>query len=200
MDYEPRRGSGVAALRWEELAQGSSAAKEMLVALMYGRIQCAHKESRAELFRRVNEAAVSVIRTEGASTFEFEPYRLHVGHGVADQLVWPWPIVDPALLPNAKAYSAVLNMTTPGSLSPSGVAIDLKMTLGQERVLAPASTLAAITGFARTADPEARYLLALRLWQMNEYWGTPDRIKLMSESIAYATADAAIRSGQLRVP
>ena len=99
-----------------------------------------------------------------------------------------------------KIYSAFLKFGEPTSIAPSGRSIHLDMAMGLERVLAPSSALIAIAGFSKDCDMETRYLLALRLWQMNVYWGSPDRVSVGSEALAYAAADSAIRSGRLRMP
>lgn len=200
MDYSIRFGQGTAALRWTAPVPDSTPIQEILVALLYGRILCVHKETRKELFGRVGDLAIQNVRSEGATGFEFTPWVLHVGLGGGDHRLWPWQIVPPVEIAAPKIYSAFLKFGEPTSSAPSGRSIHLDMAMGLERVLAPSSALIAIAGFSKNCDKEARYLLALRLWQMNVYWGSPDRVSVGSEAIAYAGADSAIRSGQLRIP
>ena len=74
------------------------------------------------------------------------------------------------------------------------------MALGKERILAPASPLIAIRSYAESTDQEGHYELAVLLWQINEFYGSPVSIRMGSESKALAAATAAIRSGNLRIP
>jgi hypothetical protein len=171
-----------------------------LVALLYGRTLCIHKETRAELFRRVDELAKQNVRTEGQAGFNFEPWVLHVGFGGGDHNLWPWHLTAPSNLHEPKVYSAVLKLGQPSRVAPLGRWIHLDMSFGQERILAPSSALIAITGFARACNQETRYALALMLWQMNAYWGSPKRVSLETEARAFAAARNAIKSGKLTVP
>lgn len=200
MDYSVRFGEGTAALRWTSSDVDSAPLQGILVALLYGRILCIHKETREELFSRVGDLAIHNIRSEGATGYDFAPWILHVGFGGGNHTLWPWRIVSPAQITSPKIYSAFLRLTKPTSTAPSGRSIHLDMMWGLERVLAPSSALIAIAGFSRNCDKEARYLLSLRLWQMNVYWGSPGRVSVGSEAVAYAAADSAIRSGRLHVP
>ncbi|MBI1990886.1 MAG: hypothetical protein HYS65_14425 [Betaproteobacteria bacterium] len=199
MDYWIRFGKGTAAIRWTAPGVDSTPIQETLIALLYGRILCIHKETREELFSRVGDLAIQNVKSEGATGFEFAPWVLHVGFGGGDHRLWPWRIVPPAHVTSPKIYSAFLKVGKPTSIAPSGRSIHLDMAMGLARVLAPSSALIAIAGFSRACDKDARYLLALRLWQMNAYWGSPDRVSVGSEASAYAAADSAIRSGQLRI-
>jgi len=200
MDYSIRLGIGTAAVQWTDPMGGGSPIYAHLVALLYGRILCVHKETREELFGRVGDLAMQNVRSEGASGFEFTPWVLHVGLGVSDHTLWPWRIVPPEQITDRKIYSAILKHGEPTSRAPLGRWIHLDMAMGLERVLAPSSALVAIAAFSRACDQETRYFLALLLWQMNAYWASPDRVSFGSEALAYATADSAIRSGQLRIP
>ena len=65
---------------------------------------------------------------------------------------------------------------------------------GLHRVLCPASVLLAIDDFSTCCSKEARFFLALLLWQMNEYWGSADNIKAYTEARANAAAEQAIQS------
>ncbi len=200
MDYSIRFGQGTTALRWTAHVADSTPIQGTLIALLYGRILCVHKETREELFGRVGDLAIQNVRSEGATGFEFTPWVLHVGLGGGDHRLWPWQIVPPAQITAPKIYSALLKVGEPTPIAPSGRSIHLDMAMGLERVLAPSSALIAIAGFSKDCDKEARYLLALRLWQMNVYWDSPDRVSVGSEALAYAAADSAIRSGQLQIP
>lgn len=74
------------------------------------------------------------------------------------------------------------------------------MAFGQERILVPASPLIAITSYAESTDQQGHHELAVLLWQVNEFYGSPDRVRIGSESKALAAATTAIRSADLRVP
>lgn len=200
MDYSIALGAGRAALVWTDYAKGGAIAQVPLVALLYGRTLINHMETRGELFNRVGELAIETVRTEGATGFEFSPWVLHLGLGGGDHTLWPWQLVSPDQIIDPKTYTAHLRSGQPSSISPIGRWIQLDMEIGLERVLAPASALIAIAGFSQSCDQETRYLLALYLWQMNAYWGTPDQVSIGTEAKAYAYAYESIRSGQLRVP
>ena len=200
MEYSVRMGGGAAALQWTDPMGGGPPIQAHLVALLYGRILSVHKETREQLFGRVGDLAMQNVRSEGAIGFEFTRWVLHVGFGGGDHTLWPWRIVPPEQITDPKIYSAILKHGEPTSRAPLGRWIHLDMAMGLERVLAPSSALVAIAGSSRACDQETRYFLALLLWQMNVYWGSPHRVSLGSEALAYAAADSAIRSGQLRMP
>ncbi len=66
--------------------------------------------------------------------------------------------------------------------------IHLKMAFGLERVLAPASALLAIDSYLKSTDREGCYELAVLLWQVNEFYGAPDNVRLGQEQAALAAA------------
>ena len=200
MEYSVRMGGGAAALQWTDPMGGGPPIQAHLVALLYGRILSVHKETREELFGRVGDLAMQNVRSEGATGFEFTPWVLHVGFGGGDHTLWPWEIVPPEQITAPKTYSAILKHGETTSRAPLGRWIHLDMAMELERVLAPSSALIAVAGLSTACDQETRYFLALLLWQMNVYWGSPHRVSLGSEALAYAAADSAIRSGQLRMP
>lgn len=200
MDYSIGLESGIAAMRWTDPIGVGRPIQAHLIALLYGRILCIHDETREELFHRVNELAIQNVRSEGAAGFEFTPWVLHVGHGGGDHMLWPWLIVPPEQITKPKIYSAILKHGEPNSKAPLGHWIHLNMAIGFEKVLTPSSALIAIADFSQGCDQETRYLLALLLWQMNAYWGSPDRVSIGSEAVAYSIAESAIRSGQLEMP
>lgn len=211
MEYFLRPGNGCAALQWTNPMgvytvrehEGTEPTKAILVALLYGRILCVHKETRKELFARVGDLAMQNVRSEGATGFEFTPWVLHVGLGGGEHTLWPWEIGTPDQLTKPtskpKTYSARLKHGQATKRAALGRWIHLDMTMGLERILAPSSALIAIAGFSRACDQETRYFLALLLWQMNAYWGSPDRMSFCSEALAYSAADSAIRSNQLQM-
>src|SRR3990172_10401628 len=93
MEYSIRLGSGTAAVQWTDPMGGGPPIHAHLVALLYGRILCVHKETREELFGRVGDLAMHNVRSEGAIGFEFTPWVLRVGLGGGDHTLWPSQIV-----------------------------------------------------------------------------------------------------------
>jgi hypothetical protein len=197
MEYHIATRTGSAAVEWVPLASDDSNLRPLLVALLYARILFAHTETRTRLFELVDVVSKQNVRDEGHSGFRFPEWDLPIGLGFPEQRIWPWTLVDNSgALSEPKVYSATL-LAFPESRQ---FGINLKMAVGQERLLAPASALIAITSHAQSTDQEGRYELAGLLWQMNEYYGSPDRVHLGSEAEALAAASAAIRSGRLRLP
>jgi hypothetical protein len=199
MEYHPLTRTGAAAVEWIPLASDDPNLRPFLVALLYARILVAHAETRAKLFQMVDELSKQNVRDEGHTGFPFPDWTLHVGAGVPDQRIWPWVLHDsPNALSEPKVYRATLQAFQ-GPATPGHFGIHLKMAFGQERILAPASPLIAIMSYAESTDQEGRYELAVLLWQINEFYGSPDSVRMGSESKALAAATAAIRSGDLRV-
>jgi hypothetical protein len=196
MQYFVLNGFGSAALRWHDPMNGGEPIKAALVALLYGRILCIQKEARSELFARVDALAKENVRTKGAAGFEFQPWILQVGMGGGAQTLWPWEMKNPYLA-KPKIYSAVLRVGRPTWMAPSDAFLDLTMAWGLERILAPSAALIAIAGFSRECQRETRHFLALFLSQMNQFWGSPDRIALGTDARAYAAAHQALHSGSL---
>lgn len=197
MEYRPLTSTGVAAVEWVPLEFYDPNLRPYLIALLYARILVAHSETRSKLFGMVNELSKQNVRDEGQSGFIFPEWILQIGMGAPDQRIWPWTLIDSSsALSEAKVYGATLQ-ALPESRRFS---INLKMALGQERILAPASVLIAITSYIETTDQEGCYELAVLLWQVNEYYGSADRVRIGSETEALAAATSAIRSGDLRVP
>lgn len=200
MEYHPLTGTSFAAVEWIPITSDDPNLRPLLVALLYARILVTHAESREKLFWMVDELSKQNVRDEGYTGFSFPDWTLHVGAGVPDQRIWPWEIYDsPSVLSKPKVYKATLKALQ-SPIPPGNFDIHLKMALGQERILAPAAPLLAITSFADSTDKEGRYELAVFLWQINEFYGSPDGVHIGSESKALAAATAAIRSGDLRAP
>ena len=200
MEYHPLTGTGSASVEWIPIASNDLNLRPFLIALLYARILVAHAETRAKLFKMVDELSKQNVRDEGHTGFPFPDWTLHVGAGVPDQRIWPWVLYDsPSALSEPKVYHATLQAFQ-GPTTPGHFGIHLKMALGKERILAPASPLIAIRSYAESTDQEGHYELAVLLWQINEFYGSPDSIRMGSESKALAAATAAIRSGNLRIP
>lgn len=197
MEYHPLTSTGEAAVQWVSLGSDDPNLRPFLVALLYARILVAHGETRAKLFELVDGISKQNVRDEGQTGFLFPEWMLPVGFGAPEQRIWPWVLVDsPRALSEPKVYNATLQ----GFPESRDFGINLKMAFGQERILAPASSLIAITSYAESTNQEGCYELAVLLWQVNEFYGSPDRVPIGSESKALAAATIAIRSGDLRVP
>ena len=197
MEYHPLTCTGAATVEWVSLGSDDPNLRPFLVALLYARILVAHAETRTKLFELVDVVSKQNVRDEGHTGFLFPQWMLPIGFGAPEQRIWPWTLVDnPRALSVPKVYSATL-LSFP-ELRHWG--INLKMALGQERILAPASVLIAITSYAQSTDQEGQYELAVLLWQLNEFYGSPDRVRMGSATKALAAATAAIRSGNLRIP
>lgn len=191
MKFDIRSGQGAGALRWGVVRPHPSLSDEQcriaLVALLYARTLVNHKETRAELFDRMAQAARRVL--EGNGKLTFDPWELHVA-GMAFS-IWPWILTEPERIPDAKTYTATLQSTTRGSLF-----IHLKMALGQERVLAPSSALIGAYGLATTLTDEARARLARVLLAINAHYRSADKIGLGSEPAALAAAMPFLQAGE----
>jgi hypothetical protein len=197
MEYHPLTCTGAATVEWVPLASDDPNLRPFLVALLYARILVAHAETRTKLFELIDAVSKQSVRDEGHTGFLFPEWMLPIGFGAPEQRIWPWTLVDsPRTLSEPKVYSAAL-LAFPESRH---WGINLKMALGQERILAPASVLIAITSYAQSIDQEGRYELAVLLWQLNEFYGSPDRARIGSETKALAAATTAIRRGNLRAP
>ena len=134
MAFNIRTGQGIAALRWIGTSPvprlSEAQCKIALMALLYARTLVNHHETRDELFARVAQAAARVRDGEGDLTFE--PWVLDIAGKYL--FIWPWHIVEPEAITEAKTYVATLQSASSGALS-----IQLKMAMGQERILAPSS-------------------------------------------------------------
>jgi len=205
MEYHLLPGCGRAAMEWKALASSDAILRPMLVALLYARILYAHTETRAQLFELVDVLSKQNVRDEGHTGFVFPGWPLPAGLGLQTQRIWPWELCDdPSTLSKPKVYRATLQAlpgsAIPGQATSGHFGIHLKMALGLERILAPASALIAITSYAASTDQEGRYELALFLWQVNEFYGSPGNVRIGSEPKALAAATAAIKSGNLPFP
>ena len=157
MDTDARRLAarvpGQAAVRWETIAAHPSLpgdrARIALAALLYGRMLFAHEETRVELFARVERAAK--ILAEGGATFTVETWDLQAG-GMSFP-IWPWRLVGPDKLTNAKTYVVTLI----GSQNGEFFGILLDMAVGLERVLAPASVLVTLSAVSQELDRNGSY-------------------------------------------
>jgi hypothetical protein len=197
MEYHPLTRTGVATMEWVSLASDDPNLRSFLVALLYARVLVVHAETRTKLFELVDAASKQNVRDEGHTNFLFPEWMLPIASGAPEQRIWPWTLVDsPDALSEPKVYSATL-LAFPESRH---WGISLNMAFGQERILAPASVLIAITSYAQSTDQQGHYELAVLLWQRNEFYGSPDRVCIGTESKALATATSAIISGSLRVP
>lgn len=91
---------------------------------------------------------------------------------------------QPEALEGSGMYVATLEQSWKGNLD-----IHLKMSWGQERVLAPSSALIGLYALARSLDADGRILLGRTLRAMNEHWIKTGTLgKLMSDEEALEAA------------
>lgn len=197
MEYNPLKCTGRAAMEWVFLGSEDPNLRPFLVALFYARILYAHDETRTRLFELVDVVSKQNVCDKGRTGFLFPEWMLTIGFGAPKQRIWPWVLVESHLTLNKPAVYSTTLQTFPES---SLWSINLKMALAQTRVLAPASALIAITTYAESTDQQGRYELAALLWKLNEFYGSPDRVSLGSESKALAFAIDAIRNIDLVIP
>jgi hypothetical protein len=187
MTFNVRSGRGVAGLRWSItqplVSLSDQETRIALVALLYARTLVNHRETRGELFDRMAQAAQRLLQENGGLTFE--PWTLRVAG--KDFSIWPWALVEPESVTDAKTYTATLQSTAAGSL-----AIHLKMAIGQERILAPSSALIATSGLAAVLNDSDRARLAGVLLAINAHYRSSDNIGLGSERGALAAAMRAL--------
>lgn len=200
MDYRSRLSFGNSMVEWTPLNHYHPDLRLSLVVLHYARILCVHSETRSELYNLINDISKQNVLDKGQSGFQFPDWNIDPGMGVPEQKIWPWDIYSTkVMLQNPKIYSATLR-AIPETDVQRHFQIHLKMAFGLERILAPSSVLILITSFLENADNELNYELALWLWQINEFYRTPNSIRRGSESKALIVAENAIRSGNLNFP
>ncbi|MBI1955652.1 MAG: hypothetical protein HYS38_04595 [Acidobacteria bacterium] len=200
MEYRPLTRTGSAAVQWLQIASPDPNLKPFLIALLYGRILYINTETRTKLFWTIDELAKQNVRDEGRTGFLFPDWALDVGFGVPPQTIWPWDLYEsPGALSKPKIYKATLQSFQAQDQA-GYFGIHLTMAFGQDRILAPASLLIAITSYLQSTDQEGCYELAVLLWQINEFYRSPDTVRLGSETEALQAATAAIRMGNLSVP
>ena len=198
MDFNPLTGRGAALTRWTPIVADDVSLRPLLIALLYARILAVHKESRTHLFSTIGALSKQNVRDEGATGFTFPDWTLSLGF--PPQHIWPWDLSrDITSFAEPKVYVATLQSIRPDRAK-GYFGIHLKMTSGLEWVLAPAAVLIAIHSHFQSRDQGGCYELALLLWQINEFYGTPEQVRLGQEEDALAAALAATQSGNLRAP
>lgn len=199
IDFSVLVRQGVAAVRWASPSQlpheTETLARITLVTLFYIEILWAHDETRGELFTRIDRASQEILHSNGNSSFKFENWEVHVlGKGYP---IWPWRIVTPEILSGAlsphlskpKNYVVTLKSGKPTNYRPNGIWIFIDMSRGQERILAPASVLIALSTLSEElTHKDERKKLALLLWHVNRYYETPNRVRMWSGPQAVAAA------------
>jgi hypothetical protein len=93
-----------------------------------------------------------------------------------------------------KTYVETLKVGSKSRLAPGGFWSYLDIPMSGEPILAPDSVLLIITTLSRELDKQDSQGLALLLWHVNRYYGSPNRISLMSEAKAVTAAMQAVRS------
>src|SRR6185369_9525493 len=94
-----------------------------LAALNYGRFLINQKETRADLFQRVNDASERLV--QGQKEFSVTHWSMKVAG--TELPVWPGALKAPEQITNGKVYVATLQGAKTGTLS-----VNLKMAWGQE--------------------------------------------------------------------
>jgi hypothetical protein len=196
MEYQPQGEKGMASGKWVPLASDDVRLRPILIELLYARILSIHAETRSQLFWTIDELSKQNVRDEGFTGFNFKEWKLSPGLGIPPQTIWPWDISDnPDQLIDPKVYRATLKAPRPHVWD-----IHLEMAWGLERILTPASLLIAVHSYSKSIDQESRYELAMFLWQINEFYKSPEQIKPFREAIALKTAMDSIRAGGLKCP
>jgi chorismate mutase len=164
MDFDLDLGRGRAAVRWQILTPHSTLSENQtriaLAALQYARILAVHEEITAELFRRVATGAQGLI--DGDPALKLDLWQLE-DQGLCFQL-WPWTMARPEELEGSNTYMATLEQRKKENLG-----IDLRMSLGEERVLAAASALIPLFALSEVLDENGRALLGKTIRAMNEH-------------------------------
>jgi hypothetical protein len=193
MRYALDLGRGAACVRWT-LLDKSLKGKEVplrcsLVALLYARILTIHHADRAELFQRIDRVMTELLGQGTTSPLLFEEWVLDIDPIGPPFVIWPWAPLESLDVKGVKTHVATLRYGRPTRLSPAGLAIDLEMPLGMERVRVPASVMIAMSDcFNRLEDQVHREVLARLLLHVNRYYGTAENATLMSEGVAVAAA------------
>lgn len=161
--------SGRGAIRWTPLAEhpqiSQNQTRMALAALNYGRLVVNQRETRADLFHRVSDAAERLA--QGQKEFAVNGWSMKVG-GI-EFPVWPWSIESPEQLGNGKVYVATLQGSKVGTLS-----VNLKMAWGQELILTPVAALLPLCVLSKELDDQSRIRLGETILTMNGYWGSPE--------------------------
>lgn len=193
MRYELELGRGAACVRWtlldESLKDKENALRCSLIALLYARVLTIHHADRAQLFQRVNRAMTALLAQGTTAPLVFEEWVLDIDPIGPPFVIWPWAPLESPEAQGVKTHVATLRYGRPTRQSPAGLAIDLEMPLGMERVRVPASVMIAASDcFNGLEDPVYREVFARLLLDVNRYYGTPENAALMSEGVAVAAA------------
>jgi hypothetical protein len=194
-------GRGSACIEWVPLTYDEPKLRGFLLSLLYARILTIHKETRSQLFWLIDELSKSNVRDEGQTGFNFNEWTIGV-RGVSSNLscqyIWPWVLVEnPNLLNKPKVYKARMQTAINEQYS---YFLNLKMDLGQERILTPSSFLISMNAFCQKIGRQDCYELAVFLWQINEYYKSPEKISIGHESMALKSAIIAVKKGNLVAP
>jgi hypothetical protein len=169
--------------------------------LLYARILSINPETRSKLFWLIDELSKSNVRDKGHTGFPFPEWAIEIRGGpsrYSRQYIWPWSFEEsPDAIRKPKVYKATLQLLVEEF---QYFDIYLKMAFGQERILAPSSFLIALHSYCETSSREELYELAIYLWQINEFYKSPDNVSLGHEARALIAATDAVRSGNLIIP
>jgi hypothetical protein len=176
--------SGKGGIRWTPLAQhpkiSQTQTRIALAALNYGRLLVNQRETRSDLFQRVNEASERLA--QGQKDFSITGWFINVGG--TELPVWPWSIESPEQITDGKVYVATLQGAKAGTLS-----VNLKMAWGQELILTPVAAILPLCVLSKELDEQSRISLGKILLQMNRYWRSPESAsRIGSEAEAFKSA------------
>ena len=182
LNITARTGRG--AIRWTHLTEHPGISQPQtriaLAALNYGRFLINQKETRADLFQRVNDASERLV--QGQKEFSVTHWSMKVAG--TELPVWPWCVESPEQITNGKVYVATLQGAKTGTLS-----VNLKMAWGQELILTPVASLLPLFILSTELDEQNSVTLGKTLLQMNRYWRSPEAAsRTGSEAEAFKSA------------
>ena len=170
MDFQINTGIGQAVIEFESIKPIQNVSEVILyyslASLFYGRILYAHKESRTELFNRIDKIADKMI--EEVEEIDFENWEININNN--ELFIWPWEINSSTYLKKPKVYSAILEGSSIDELS-----LRMKMAFGLEKILAPSSVLILIYSLSKMLDKTGVKALGLFLKGMNNYYRDSDK-------------------------
>ena len=195
-------GHGTACIKWVPLTHDEPNLRVLLICLLYAHIMTINKESRVKIFRLIDELSKANVRDEGNTGFAFKEWVVQLNSMTsqfAQQFIWPWKLVDNINeLVKPGLFQAILRASVN---EPREWYIDLKkVASGQDWIFVSSVVLIAIDAYCKGVYRLGCYELAVYLWQINEFYKSPENIRPRQESLALSHAINAVRSGNLTVP
>ncbi len=165
MSFHWKEPAGSATVIWSTLKTPSSLSspfmKISLAGFLYARTIVNHAETRLDLLKRTQSAAVRLLR--GSKEFELGEWNLDAGGRKFK--IYPWRWVAAEEIKDARTYTARLIQTPNGSLGGH-----LEMAQGLERILAPAAPLIVFTKLSQELNPTERILLGRVIFSINDFY------------------------------